>query len=86
MPDNSAIGGANEEFVFSGRLDNLCSVYTAMQALLKSTEDVQAVEAEERGWMAAFFDNEEIGSATAQVESSSQQRRKALPFFLSART
>jgi len=66
----SAIGGAKEEFIFSGRLDNLCSVYTALKALLKSTEDVEAVRKEERGWMVAFFDNEEIGSATAQGAAS----------------
>jgi aspartyl aminopeptidase len=28
---SSAIGGAKEEFIFSGRLDNLCSVYTALK-------------------------------------------------------
>jgi aspartyl aminopeptidase len=43
-------------------------LFVVAQALLKSTEDAEAVRKEERGWMVAFFDNEEIGSATAQVK------------------
>ena len=35
----SAIGGVHNEFIFSGRLDNLFSVYCATEALLSSSPD-----------------------------------------------
>jgi len=50
-------GGANGEFVFSGRLDNLGSTHAAVEALLA------AGDADETA-VIALFDHEEIGSRT----------------------
>ena len=56
--------GANDEFLTSGRLDDLSMAYSAMTALLES---------EEGGTMTrvmAIFDNEETGSGTKQGAAS----------------
>ncbi|KAL6768469.1 Aspartyl aminopeptidase [Auxenochlorella protothecoides] len=57
------IGGAEGAFVFVGRLDNLCSSYLGLRALLDSDVSL-ASEAGVR--VLALFDNEEVGSASAQ--------------------
>ena len=51
--------GANGEFIASPRLDNLVGAYASLQALL-TTENANGV------CVAALFDNEEVGSLTAQ--------------------
>ncbi len=55
-----AVGGAGDEFVFSGRLDNLAMCHAATQALSaavgKQDQFVSVV---------ALFDHEEVGSETA---------------------
>lgn len=60
-----AAGGANEEFVFSGRLDNLGSSHAALEAMLRAAAgplpDATAV--------IALFDHEEVGSTTARGAS-----------------
>jgi aspartyl aminopeptidase len=53
----AALGGANQEFVFSARLDNLGSCHAGLEALLSAEEaDPTSV--------LALFDHEEIGSRT----------------------
>lgn len=59
----AALVGANEEFVASGRLDDLQCVYGGMQALLE-TEDCEKIA------MLVVFDNEEVGSGTRQGADS----------------
>lgn len=60
------LGGAHEEFVFVGRLDNLACSYVALQALLDACPD-EASLADETGVRAiALFDHEEVGSDSAQ--------------------
>ena len=55
--------GANDEFVFSPRLDDLQCAYASMRAFLESTpEDYVNV--------CAVFDNEEVGSGTRQGADS----------------
>ncbi|CAM9639354.1 unnamed protein product, partial [Heterosigma akashiwo] len=55
----SATGGAFDEFVFSGRLDNLCSSFQAIRALVDSSESLAS---EPNIRLAFLFDHEEIGA------------------------
>lgn len=54
------IGGFNDEWVYSGRLDNLSSCHAVAQALLN------AECADNDVCMACFFNNEEVGSGTRE--------------------
>lgn len=55
----AALGGFNDEWIFSGRLDNLCSCHAVAEGLVNagSCEDI---------CVACFFNNEEIGSETRE--------------------
>ena len=65
----STIGGATNDLIFSGRLDNLCSSYQIMRALIDgSTEDA---ESQPNIRMAMMFDHEEVGSASCCGAGSS---------------
>ena len=55
--------GANEEFVFSPRLDDLQCAYSSMKAFLES-------KPQEYINVCAVFDNEEVGSGTSQGADS----------------
>ena len=56
----SAIGGAQNEFIYSGRLDNLASCYTSLHALMNASTDEALADA--RGVrMIMHFDHEEVG-------------------------
>ncbi|MBT3366545.1 MAG: M18 family aminopeptidase [Nitrospina sp.] len=58
------LAGPEGEFIFSGRLDNLASCHSAMQALAESTKKDPATR------VIAFYDHEEVGSETAQGAGS----------------
>ena len=58
------VAGAEGEFIFSGRLDNLASCHSAMHALTESTKKDTATR------VIAFYDHEEVGSETAQGAGS----------------
>lgn len=66
----ATLGGAREDFIYSGRLDNLCSAYQSLTALIQSTNH-PAAEKVTNIKMAFLFDHEEIGSASGQGAASS---------------
>merc|ERR1719422_32495 len=68
----AVIGGAAEEFLFAPRLDNLFNAWTAAKALIQSTED-SSLGADTNIRMISLFDNEEVGSQSAQGAGSTYQ-------------
>ncbi|CAH6720293.1 aspartyl aminopeptidase 4 [[Candida] jaroonii] len=64
----SCIGGINDEFIFSPRLDNLVTCYTATQGIVESLDNLEGA----RGInVVALFDHEEVGSKSAHGADSS---------------
>ncbi|KAG6686275.1 hypothetical protein I3843_11G009500 [Carya illinoinensis] len=65
----SIIAGATKEFIFSGRLDNLCMSFCSLMALIASSYE-SSLEDETGVRMVALFDHEEVGSNSAQGAGS----------------
>ncbi|XP_010536640.1 PREDICTED: probable aspartyl aminopeptidase [Tarenaya hassleriana] len=66
----SILAGAAKEFIFSGRLDNLCMSYCSLKALIDATSSENDLEEEAGVRMVALFDHEEVGSNSAQGAGS----------------
>lgn len=66
----SCIGGLNDEFVFSARLDNLGMTYCAVEGLIQSLASPSALKDDSTIRLIACFDHEEIGSNSAQGADS----------------
>lgn len=64
----ATLGGIHDEFVFSGRLDNLTSCFTSLHALTLAADT--NIDEETGIRLMACFDHEEIGSASAQGADS----------------
>ncbi|KAK5191288.1 hypothetical protein LTR99_001672 [Exophiala xenobiotica] len=62
----ACLGGLQDEFIFSARLDNLNQTYCATMGLINSLESASALDDESSMRLVACFDHEEIGSMTAQ--------------------
>merc|ERR1712142_340815 len=65
----AVIGGAFEEFIFSPRLDNLVNAYTSTVGLVQSLGE-GSLDFEQNVRMISLFDNEEVGSQSAQGAES----------------
>lgn len=57
--------GANDEFITSGRLDDLSMVHSALSALIGTADEISSMTK-----VMAVFDNEETGSGTKQGAAS----------------
>jgi aspartyl aminopeptidase len=71
----ATLGGVNEEFINSARLDNLFMSFTGLAALLEScttpSTPIGALDDDEHVRMLVLFDNEEVGSlSSAGAEST----------------
>lgn len=62
----SVIGGINDEFVFSPRLDNLGMTFCSVEGLIASVRKPDALDSDATIRMTVCFDHEEIGSQSAQ--------------------
>ncbi|KEY64841.1 hypothetical protein S7711_08849 [Stachybotrys chartarum IBT 7711] len=62
----SVVGGINDEFVFSARLDNLGMTFCSIQALAASVAAPDALDDDATIRLTVCFDHEEIGSTSAQ--------------------
>jgi len=65
----STLGCANDELLFSGRLDNLCSTYQSLRALIDCSSETLATQ--QNICMTMLFDHEEVGSDSCQGAGSS---------------
>lgn len=66
----SIVAGATKEFIFSGRLDNLCMSFCSLKALIDATYSERSLEDETGVRMVSLFDHEEVGSSSAQGAGS----------------
>ncbi|KAH6687402.1 aminopeptidase I zinc metalloprotease [Plectosphaerella plurivora] len=64
------LGGLNDEFIYSARLDNLNMTYCAIAGLIESVSEPDALEDDASIRLVTCFDHEEIGSTSAHGANS----------------
>ncbi|KAI9574566.1 peptidase M18 [Boletus coccyginus] len=67
----SVLGGINNEFIFSPRLDNMFSSFCAVEALASHTEDLSFLDLKGNVNCIALFNHEEVGSVSTTGATSS---------------
>lgn len=80
----SCLGGLNDEFIYSARLDNLDCSFCAVGGLIHSLKDEKTLDNDPTIRLISLFDHEEIGSNSAQGADSNMlpvvlQRLSVLP-------
>ncbi|WVZ82851.1 hypothetical protein U9M48_030063 [Paspalum notatum var. saurae] len=68
----SVVAGSMKEFVFSGRLDNLCMSFCSLKALTDSTSAQHSLDHESGVRMVALFDHEEEAGSPALLDALSR--------------
>lgn len=66
----SCLGGLKNEFIFSPRLDNQVTCYSAIEGLINSSSEDKLIKSKGIN-LVSLFDHEEIGSLSAQGADSS---------------
>ncbi|KAL0473464.1 aspartyl aminopeptidase [Neurospora intermedia] len=66
----SCLGGLNDEFIFSARLDNLNMTYCSVMGLINSVSSNSSLENDTSIRLVSCFDHEEIGSLSAHGADS----------------
>ncbi|KAE9575500.1 Aspartyl aminopeptidase [Colletotrichum fructicola] len=66
----SCLGGLNDEFIFSARLDNLNMTYCSVEGLIASVKDANVLDNDTTIRLVTCFDHEEIGSTSAHGANS----------------
>ncbi|OUM59103.1 hypothetical protein PIROE2DRAFT_47356, partial [Piromyces sp. E2] len=62
--NKSTLGGLNDEFIFSGRLDNQLMTYTGLQGYINANKDITSLTESSDCRVYVSFDHEEIGSTS----------------------
>lgn len=66
----SSLGGINDEFIFSPRLDNLNMTYCSVLGLIESVKSASSLDDDSSIRLITCFDHEEIGSTSAHGANS----------------
>lgn len=66
----ATLGGMDKEFLYSARIDNLATVFCAVEALVEYSGDTESVQTDKDISMVVAFDHEEIGSSTSHGAAS----------------
>ena len=66
----ACLGGLNDEFILSARLDNQVMSFCSVQSLIKSVHSRQSLDDESSIRLISLFDHEEVGSLSAQGADS----------------
>ncbi|ROW17768.1 hypothetical protein VPNG_00534 [Cytospora leucostoma] len=66
----SSLGGINDEFIFSPRLDNLNMTYCSVLGLIESVKSGSSLDDDSSIRLITCFDHEEIGSTSAHGANS----------------
>ncbi|XP_024361340.1 probable aspartyl aminopeptidase isoform X3 [Physcomitrium patens] len=74
----ACVGGARDDFVFAGRLDNLTSTFCALWALLHTCADPSSLVDESCVRMIALFDSGEVGGPDSAQAAGPQIMLQAM--------